>query len=115
MLVFLQAGGLKGGGVNFDAKIRRNSTDLEDIFHAHIGGADTFARALLTAEKILTSSEYSSLKKDRYVSFENGNGKEFEKGSLTLEALSKIAFNQSPPKRKSGKQELFENIINQFI
>ena len=115
MLVFLQAGGLKGGGVNFDAKIRRNSTDFEDIFHAHIGGADTFARALITAEKILTSSEYSSLRKERYSSFDNGNGKRFEKGSMTLEALSKIAFKDSPPKQTSGRQERFENIINQFI
>ena len=115
MLVFLQAGGLKGGGVNFDAKIRRNSTDFDDIFHAHIGGVDTFARALITAEKILISSEYSSLRKKRYASFDTGNGNQFEKGSLTLEALSKIAFNDSPPKRISGKQELFENIINQFI
>ena len=115
MLVFLQAGGLKGGGVNFDAKIRRNSTDFEDIFHAHIGGADTFARALITAEKILTSSEFSSLRKERYSSFDNGNGKRFEKGSMTLEALSKIAFKDSPPKQTSGRQERFENIINQFI
>ena len=115
MLVFLQAGGLKGGGVNFDAKIRRNSTDFEDIFHAHIGGADTFARALITAEKILTSSEFCSLRKERYSSFDNGNGKRFEKGSMTLEALSKIAFKDSPPKQTSGRQERFENIINQFI
>ena len=115
MLVLLQNGGLKGGGVNFDAKIRRNSTDFDDIFHAHIGGVDTFARALITAEKILISSEYSSLRKNRYASFDTGNGNQFEKGSLTLEALSKIAFNDSPPKRTSGKQELFENIINQFI
>ena len=115
MLVLLQTGGLKGGGVNFDAKIRRNSTDFDDIFHAHIGGVDTFARALITAEKILISSEYSTLRKNRYASFDTGNGNKFEKGSLTLEALSKIAFNDSPPKRTSGKQELFENIINQFI
>ena len=115
MLVLLQSGGLKGGGVNFDAKIRRNSIDFDDIFHAHIGGVDTFARALLTAEKILISSEYSSLRKNRYASFDTGNGKQFEKGSLTLEALSKIAFNDSTPKRISGKQEFFENIINQFI
>ena len=93
----------------------RNSTDFDDIFHAHIGGVDTFARALITAEKILISSEYSSLRKNRYASFDTGNGNQFEKGSLTLEALSKIAFNDSPPKRTSGKQELFENIINQFI
>ena len=115
MLVFLQSGGLQGGGINFDAKIRRNSTDLDDIFHAHIGGADTFARAILTAEKILTQSEFPRLRKDRYNSFDSGNGKQFESGKLTLENLSEIAFNSKFPKQVSGKQELFENIINQFI
>ena len=84
MLVLLQAGGLKGGGINFDAKIRRNSTDLEDIFHAHIGGVDTFARALITAEKILTSSEFTSLRKQRYSSFDTEDGKKFENGDMTL-------------------------------
>ena len=115
MLVFLQSGGLQGGGINFDAKIRRNSTDLDDIFHAHIGGADTFARAILTAEKILTQSEFPRLRKDRYNSFDSGNGKQFESGKLTLENLSEIAFNSKFPKQVSGKQELFENIVNQFI
>ena len=71
MLVILQAGGLQGGGINFDAKIRRNSTDLEDIFHAHIGGADTFARALIVAEKILTESPYSEMRRERYASFDS--------------------------------------------
>ena len=115
MLVFLQSGGLQGGGINFDAKIRRNSTDLDDIFYAHIGGADTFARSILTAEKILTQSEFPRLRKDRYNSFDSGNGKQFESGKLTLENLSEIAFNSKFPKQLSGKQELFENIINQFI
>ena len=115
MLIFLQSGGLQGGGINFDAKIRRNSTDLDDIFHAHIGGADTFARAILTAEKILTQSEFPRLIKDRYNSFDSGNGKQFESGKLTLENLYQIASNSKSPKKISGKQELFENIINQFI
>tara|TARA_B100000963_G_scaffold346284_1_gene351326 strand:- start:4382 stop:5707 length:1326 start_codon:yes stop_codon:yes gene_type:complete len=115
MLVFLQSGGLQGGGINFDAKIRRNSTDLDDIFHAHIGGADTFARAILTAEKILTQSEFLKLRKDRYNSFDSGSGKQFESGKLTLENLYEIASNSKSPKKISGKQELFENIINQFI
>ena len=115
MLVFLQSGGLQGGGINFDAKIRRNSTDLDDIFHAHIGGADIFAKAILTAEKILTQSEFPRLRKDRYNSFDSGNGKQFENGKLSLENLSEIAFNSKSPKQVSGKQELFENIINQFI
>ncbi len=115
MLVFLKAGGLQGGGVNFDAKIRRNSTDLEDVFHAHIGGADTFARALLIADKIITSSPYEKLRTERYSSFDSGKGLEFEKGNLNLEDLYKIAQENGELSLKSGKQELFENIINQYI
>ena len=115
MLVFLKSGGLQGGGINFDAKIRRNSTDLEDIFHAHIGGADTFARALLVAEKILSESTYLKMLKDRYASFDSNDGKAFENGKLSLEEIAKIAMNGGDPKRISGKQELFENIINQYL
>lgn len=115
MLVFLKAGGLQGGGINFDAKIRRNSTDMEDIFHAHIGGADTFARALLTADKIISSSPYEKLRKDRYSSFDSGKGADFESGKLKLEDLYKIASENGELDLQSGKQELFENIINQHI
>lgn len=115
MLVFLQAGGLQGGGVNFDAKIRRNSTDLEDVFHAHIGGADTFARALITADKIMSSSPYKKLREERYSSFDSGKGRDFEQGKLNLEALYEIAHENGELELKSGKQELFENIINQYI
>ena len=115
MLVFLKAGGLQGGGVNFDAKIRRNSTDMEDVFHAHIGGADTFARALLTADKIITSSAYTKLRTDRYSSFDAGKGKEFEEGKLDLKALYEIAKENGELTLQSGKQEFFENIINQYI
>ena len=115
MLIFLQAGGLKGGGINFDAKLRRNSTDTEDIFHAHIGGADTFARALLIADRIITSSAYTSLRKDRYSSFDQGKGKSFEEGRLELKDLYQIAIDSEEPEIRSGKQELFENIINQYI
>ncbi|QBN19777.1 xylose isomerase [Flavobacterium nackdongense] len=115
MLVFLKAGGLQGGGVNFDAKIRRNSTDMEDVFHAHIGGADTFARALLTADKIITSSAYDKLRTARYSSFDAGKGKEFEEGKLDLKALYEIAKENGELTLQSGKQELFENIINQYI
>ena len=115
MLVFLQAGGLQGGGVNFDAKIRRNSTDMDDVFHAHIGGADTFARALLTADKILTSSSYNTLRDQRYSTFDSGKGKDFEAGKLDLNDLYKIAMENGELPLQSGKQELFENIINQFI
>jgi xylose isomerase len=115
MLVFLKAGGLQGGGVNFDAKIRRNSTDMDDVFHAHIGGADTFARALLTAEKIISSSPYEKLRKERYSSFDSGNGKAFEEGQLDLRDLYRMAQENGELELKSGKQELFENIINQYI
>jgi len=115
MLVFLKAGGLQGGGVNFDAKIRRNSTDLDDVFHAHIGGADTFARALLTADRIISSSAYEKMLAERYSSFDSGQGKDFENGKLNLEALYKIAQENGELKLQSGKQELFENIINQYI
>ncbi len=115
MLVLLEAGGLQGGGVNFDAKIRRNSTDLEDVFHAHIGGADTFARALITADKIMQSSSYSTLREKRYSSFDSGQGKDFETGKLELSDLYKIAQENGELSLQSGKQELFENIINQYI
>ncbi|MCF8322218.1 MAG: xylose isomerase [Flavobacterium sp.] len=115
MLVFLKAGGLQGGGVNFDAKIRRNSTDIEDVFLAHIGGADTFARALLTADKIITSSAYDKLRTARYSSFDSGKGKDFEEGKLDLNALYEIAKENGELTLQSGKQELFENIINQYI
>ncbi|WP_372752398.1 xylose isomerase [Mariniflexile sp.] len=115
MLVFLKAGGLQGGGVNFDAKIRRNSTDLEDVFHAHIGGADTFARALITADKIMTSSAYNKLRAERYASFDSGKGKDFEAGKLSLQDLYEIAQENGELPLTSGKQELFENIINQYI
>ena len=115
MLVFLEAGGLQGGGINFDAKIRRNSTDIEDIFYAHIGGADTFARALITAEKIISSSSYSKLRKKRYQTFDNGKGKDFENGKLELKDLYSIAKESGEISPESGKQELFENIINQHI
>ena len=115
MLVFLEAGGLQGGGVNFDAKIRRNSTDLEDVFLAHIGGADTFARALITADKIMTSSSYKALREKRYSSFDSGKGKDFEAGKLELKDLYNIAQENGELSLQSGKQELFENIINQYI
>jgi len=115
MLVILQAGGFKGGGINFDAKIRRNSTDAEDLFHAHIGGMDTFARALLTADNILNKSDFKQLRKERYATFDSGKGKEFEEGKLSLEDLRTYAIENGEPAVKSGKQEYFENIINRFI
>ncbi len=115
MLVFLEAGGLKTGGINFDAKIRRNSTDLEDLFIAHIGGMDAFARALLIAHNILEDSPYKTLRTDRYSSFDSGSGQDFEKGLLNLSDLRNIALNNGEPQQISGKQEYYEMIINQYI
>ncbi|RAJ00257.1 xylose isomerase [Chitinophaga skermanii] len=115
MLVILETGGFAGGGVNFDAKTRRNSTDLEDIFHAHIGGIDTFARAAIIADRVLRESPYKQFRKDRYASFDSGDGKAFEEGKLTLDALRDIAAKNGEPQLRSGKQEWLENIINQYI
>ena len=111
MLVLLQSGGLQGGGVNFDAKVRRNSVDLEDKFIAHISGMDVFARGLICAEHILTNTNYTQLRTQRYASFDGGNGAAFEKGELTLENLNAIARQNGEPLPISGKQELFEQII----
>jgi xylose isomerase len=115
MLVFLNAGGLKGGGINFDAKLRRNSTDLEDLFLAHVGGADTFARALLVADKLLTDSPITEMLRKRYESFDSGKGKEFVDGKLKLEDLYKLAKSNGKLSLKSGKQELIENILFNYI
>ena len=115
MLVVLEAGGFGAGGVNFDAKTRRNSTDLEDIFHAHIGGMDTFARGVLIAQDVLEKSDYKKLRKERYTSYDSGKGAAYEAGKLSLEDLRAYALEAGEPKQTSGKQELFENIINQYI
>jgi xylose isomerase len=115
MLVIVEAGGFAGGGINFDAKIRRNSTDAEDLFHAHIGGMDTFARALIVADNMLNKSDYKSFRTERYASFNNGTGKDFENGKLTLEDLRNYAVANGEPAVKSGRQEYLENIINRFI
>ena len=116
MMVFLKAGGLQGGGVNFDAKIRRNSTDFEDLFHAHIGGADTFARGLLVADKVLNDKNFTSFVQERYASFDAGKGSDFEQGKLSLNDLYTLASNStSDIKPISGKQELLENILNNHI
>ena len=115
MLVMLRSGGLQGGGVNFDAKTRRNSTDLEDLFYAHIGGMDAFARSLIIADSIITHSDYTSLRDERYSSFDDGNGKSFEDGNMDLLGLAKLAASGGEPKQISGKQELFEMIINDHI
>jgi xylose isomerase len=115
MLVIQQAGGFVSGGINFDAKTRRNSTDLEDIFIAHINGMDSFARALMISERILKESDYLKLRKERYASFDSSNGALYEQGKLTFEDMRNIAKEIGEPMQISGKQELFEQLINMYI
>jgi len=115
MLVILDGTGLQGGGVNFDAKIRRNSTDPADLFYAHVGGMDIFARALIIADNILQKSDYKKIRTDRYSSFDIGKGAEFEKGLLSLEDLRNYASEKGEPAVLSGKQEYLENLINNYI
>ncbi|MDR0768854.1 MAG: xylose isomerase [Dysgonamonadaceae bacterium] len=115
MLVILKNSGLQGGGTNFDAKTRRSSMDLEDIFIAHIAGMDTFAHALEAAADILEKSPYRKMLADRYASFDSGKGKKFEKGKLSLEDLYAYAKANGEPAQISGKQELYEAIVNMYV
>ena len=115
MLVVLANGGLGSGGLNFDAKIRRESTDLQDMFHAHIGGMDSFARGLLIADSILNRSPFNALREARYASFNQGEGLRFEKGELSLTQLRNIAIAGGEPTRNSGQQERIENLINDHM
>jgi xylose isomerase len=115
MLVITEAGGFTTGGINFDAKTRRNSTDLEDIFIAHITGMDAFARALLVTHEILEKSNYKKMRKDRYASFDSGDGAAYEQGKLTLEDLRNIAVKNGEPKQISGKQELYEQLLTMYM
>jgi xylose isomerase len=115
MLIILGAGGFGGGGINFDAKRRRNSTDPIDLFHAHIGGMDVFARALIVADNVLQKSDYLKIRADRYASYNIGKGKDFEEGKLSLEDLRDYAVTIGEPVVASGKQEYLENLINRFI
>jgi xylose isomerase len=115
MLEILPAGGFTYGGINFDAKTRRNSTDLEDIFISHIGGMDVFARALVIADKILNDSQYCAMRAARYASFDEGKGAQFESGKLTIEDMYAIAKEVGEPAQISGKQELLEQLINWYL
>ena len=115
MLVLLEEGGLKSGGMNFDAKTRRNSTDLEDIFIGHINSMDTLARGLMIASKILEDPNYKKLKYNRYSSFDSGDGHLFEQGEVNLEQLTELAQKNMEPEQISGKQELYEMLINKHI
>ena len=115
LLVIIEAGGFTNGGVNFDAKIRRNSTDPDDLFIAHIAAMDTFARALIVADDILKNSDYTKRRKERYSSYDSGDGQKFEKGELKLEDLCSIAVKNGDTKQISGKQELFEQILTMHV
>ena len=115
MLVLLEEGGLKSGGMNFDAKTRRNSTDLEDIFIGHINSMDTLARGLMIASNILKDPSYIELKSNRYSSFDSGDGHSFEKGGVNLEQLAELAQKTIELDQISGKQELYEMLINKHI
>ena len=114
MMVIVKNGGLVGGS-NFDAKTRRNSTDLDDIFIAHISGMDVMARALLNAVEILEKSPIPAMLKERYASYDSGIGKDFEDGKLTLEQVADYARKNGEPKQTSGKQELYEAIVNMYV
>ena len=115
MMQIIRNGGLGNGGTNFDAKTRRNSTDPEDIFIAHIAGMDAMARALLSAAEILEKSPYKKMLAERYASFDSGKGKEFEDGALSLEDVVAYAKTQPEPTQTSGKQELYEAIVNMYV
>jgi xylose isomerase len=115
MLVILQAGGLGRGGVNFDAKLRRTSTDPQDLFIAHIAGMDVFAQALITADRILRQSPYLELRRQRYQSFDQGEGARFERGELSLQDLVDLAAGQGEPCQRSGQQERYEQLLTMYL
>ena len=115
MLVIIRGGGFTTGGINFDAKTRRNSTDLSDLFIAHISGIDSFARSLIAAYRVLNDSNLVSILNDRYSSFDGDYGREFEAGELSLEQLRELSLKMGKPEKISGRQELFESIINNVI
>ena len=114
MMQVIRNGGFKDGGTNFDAKTRRNSTDLEDIFIAHIAAMDAMAHALESAAALLTESPIPAMIKERYSSFDKGIGKDFEDGKLTLEQVAAYGKKIGEPKQTSGKQELYEAIVNMY-
>ncbi|MBB5882590.1 xylose isomerase [Xanthomonas arboricola] len=114
MLVVLRQGGLAPGGLNFDAKVRRESSDPQDLFLAHIGGMDAFARGLEVANALLNSSPLEQWRAERYASFDSGAGADFANGSSTLVDLAQYAAGNEP-KQLSGRQEAYENLINQYL
>ena len=115
MLKVLEMGGFKTGGLNFDAKRRRESHDPIDLIHAHIGGMDAFARGLKIAHAIRQDGRLANFVKERYASFDSGIGADIEAGKVNFESLEKYALGQNEPKIASGQQEMLENLINEFI
>jgi xylose isomerase len=115
MMVVLRQGGLGSGGLNFDAKVRRNSTDPEDLFLGHIGGMDSFARGLVVAARIISDSPLDAMVKERYRTFDEGDGLKFREGKLDLAQLATLAESRENPPRISGKTELIENLVNQYL
>jgi xylose isomerase len=116
MLVLLKYGGLAPGGVNFDAKVRRESIEPSDLFHAHIGGMDTFARGLKIAAAIRADGRLKSMLDERYANWNSGLGQEIERGKHDFVSLEKLMLEKGDASaNKSGRQELLENIVNQFI
>ena len=114
MLVVLRQGGLEGG-LNFDAKPRRESTDMQDLFIAHIGGMDAFARGLEVAHALITASPLEQWRQQRYASFDSGKGREFAEGKLDLAAIAELARGPGEPVQTSGRQEAYENLVNQYL
>ena len=114
MLVVLRQGGLVGG-LNFDAKPRRESTDMQDLFIGHIGGMDAFAQGLVVAHALLTDSPWEQWRKERYASFDQGSGRDFAAGRLKLTELAALAAKAGEPRQVSGGQERYENLLNQYL
>jgi len=115
MLCLLRDGGFTTGGLNFDSKPRRESFEPVDLFHAHIGGMDAFARGLKTAHAILEDGRWEDFKKNRYSSYDSGIGAQIEKREVGFEELEKYVLENGEPKIASGRQEMLENLINEFI
>jgi xylose isomerase len=115
MLRLLKMGGFTTGGLNFDAKRRRESHEPEDLFHAHIGGMDAFARGLKIAAKVIEDGRFDEFVKTRYSSFDVGIGSEIESGAATLESLDQYAQGITPPQLSSGRQERLENLLNDYL
>jgi len=116
MLSILRAGGLGSGGFNFDAKLRRPSIDLEDLFHAHIGGFDTYALAFKLARRILAEGKFRTFVADRYASYDTGFGADIERRKIGFKQLEKLVLGKlGEPKPKSGKQECLETLLNTYL